>query len=75
MREYDPEVSDAVPLVPRGWGIGPTIPMGPSPWPSWNHKGRPLYIHTYIIKELKYSERSAENVRIANNQYLKMLKF
>ena len=35
--------------------IGPTSPMGPSPWPSWNaqshedfHKGRPLYIHTYI---------------------------
>ena len=42
-----------MPLVPRGWDIGPTIPMGPSPWPSWNgrshgllYKGRPLYIHT-----------------------------
>ena len=38
----------------RGWDIGPTSPMGPSPWPSWNarfhghlHEGRPLYIHTY----------------------------
>ena len=48
-------VSDAVSMIPRGWDIGPTIPMGPSPWPSWNarshghlHEGRPLYIHTYI---------------------------
>ena len=47
--------SDAVPLVPRGWDIGPTIPLGPSPWPSWTalfhgqlHEGQPLYIHTYI---------------------------
>ena len=43
-------------LVPRGWDIGPTIPMDPSAWPSWNarshghlHEGRPLYIHTYIL--------------------------
>ena len=48
-------VSDAVPMVPRGWDIGPTSPMGPSPWPSWNarshghlHQEQPLYIHTYI---------------------------
>ena len=43
-------------MVPRGtagWDIGPAIPMGPSPWSSWNarshghlHKGQPLYIHT-----------------------------
>ena len=45
-------MSDAVSMLPRGWDIGPKIPMGPSPWPSWNtrshghlHKGRPLYIH------------------------------
>ena len=42
-------------MVPRGWDIGPTSPMGPSPWPSSNarshghlHEGQPLYIHTYI---------------------------
>ena len=42
-------------MVPWGWDIEPTIPMGSSPWPSWyagshghHHKGRPLYIHTYI---------------------------
>ena len=36
-------VSDAVPLVPRGWDIGPTIPMGIS------SKGDLyLYIHTYV---------------------------
>ena len=46
-------MSDAVSMVPRGWDIGLTIPMGPSPWPSWYarshghyHEGRPLYIHT-----------------------------
>ena len=40
-------------MVPRGWDIGPTSPMGPSPWPSWTarfhglfHEGQPLYIHT-----------------------------
>ena len=44
-----------MPVVPRGWDIGPTSPMGPSPCPSWNarshghlHEGRSLYIHTYI---------------------------
>ena len=48
-------MSDAVSMVPRGWDIGPTIPMGPSPRPSWTarsngqfHEGQPLYIHTYI---------------------------
>ena len=32
------------------------LPMGPSPWPSWNaqfhghlHEGRPLYIHTAVL--------------------------
>ena len=42
-----------MPLVPRGWDIEPTRPMGPSPWPSWNarshghlHKGQ----HTYMEK-------------------------
>ena len=41
--------------VPRGWDIGPTLLMGPSPRSSWNaqshwafHKGQPLYIHTTI---------------------------
>ena len=44
-------------MVPRGWDIGPTSPMGPSLWPSWNarshghlHEGRTLYIHTYAFE-------------------------
>ena len=39
--------------------IGPTSPIGPSPWPSWNtrshghlHEGQPLYIHTYTCLTL-----------------------
>ena len=44
-------------MVPRGWDIGPTSPMDPSPWPGWNagshghlYEGRPYtYIHAYII--------------------------
>ena len=54
-----------MPLVPRGWDIGPTIPMGPSPWPSWIapfhgqfHEGRPLYIHTYIHAEKAYKHKN-----------------
>ena len=46
-------MSDEVPLVPRGWDVGPTIPMGPSPWPSWNARTMgistkgDLYTYTY----------------------------
>ena len=53
-------VSDAVLMVPQGWDIGPTSPMGPSPWPSWNarshghlHEGQPLYIHSYTGPQVK----------------------
>ena len=47
-------VSDAVPMVPRGWDIGPTIPMGPSPLAQldrpfpWAFPRRATSIHTYI---------------------------
>ena len=51
--------SDAVAMVPRGLDIGPTSPMGPSPWLSWNarshghlHKGQPLCIHTYTCIQI-----------------------
>ena len=37
-------LGDAVSLIPWGWDIGPTSPMGPSPWPSWN--ARPMGIST-----------------------------
>ena len=44
-------VRDAVSMVPRGWDIGHTSPMGPFPWPSWIaqshgdlHEGQPLYL-------------------------------
>ena len=40
-------------MVPRDWNIGPTIPMGPSPRPSWTARSngqfpevQPIYIHT-----------------------------
>ena len=41
-------------MVPRGWDIGPTILMGPSPWPSWIarsnghlHKEPHTHAHTH----------------------------
>ena len=50
-----------MPMLPRSWDIGPTRPMGPSPWPSWNarshghlHEGRPLYIHTPLSAKSDY---------------------
>ena len=46
-------------MVPRGWDIGPKIPMGLSPRPSWSarsngqfHIGQPLYIHTSLLSNL-----------------------
>ena len=70
-------VSDAVPMVPRDWDIGPTIPMGPSPWPSWNarphghlHEGRPLYIHTYIHTSSVKGHRTRVEREIGNLLHL-----
>ena len=64
-------VNDAVSMVSRGRDIGPTSPMDPSSWPSWNarshghlHEGRPLYIQTdgpplpHQNKEEKYPGRT-----------------
>ena len=42
--------------MPRGWDIGPTIPMGPFPWPlaqlerliPWASPRRATSTHTYI---------------------------
>ena len=56
VREYDPARMMRYRWYLRGWDIGPTLLMGPSPMPSWNarshghfHKGQPLYIQ-YILQ-------------------------
>ena len=63
-------VSDVVPLVPRGWDIGPTIPMGPSPWPSWNARTMGIstkgdlctYKHIYM-QDRRFEEGGIQSCR------------
>ena len=42
-------MSDAVSMVLQGWDIGPTSPMGPSPWPSWNAKSHGQYFMKIVL--------------------------
>ena len=44
-------VGDVVLMVLRGWDIGPTIPMGPSPRPSWNAQS---HGHLQKTKKVQY---------------------
>ena len=69
-------VSDAASMVPRAWDIGPTSPMGPSPWPSWNarshghlHEGRPLYIHTMCYMSGVYDSKELVKLDVCTHTF------
>ena len=69
---------DAVSFVPWGWDIGPTIPMGPSPWPNWSawshgqfHKWQPLtYIHSASFKVTSSTSHVQKNQRVHTTTYV-----